>query len=207
MRDGNPNPFRPVRNTWSVFTQAWFAPIAVLLGAFNLLFAFAVATEGGNWDSGNVIGPILLTILAVSMFGGLWLRWRAGRAIKAQPNVVQPPQSLVSAKLLAAVAGVLVITLALLIVGISTRSETRSVPIFFIALVLIGGTALVFGGRAMARAVRSSNLSDKVGLADGMIIVGLLPALAMFWMVIPPLMAIAVIIGVVGTGARFRTAS
>lgn len=203
MRDGNPNPFRPVRNTWSVLTQAWFAPIAVLLGAFNFLFAIAVATEGGTWDAGNVIGPIVLTILGLSMFGGLWLRWRAGRAIKAQPNVAQPPQSLVSTKLIAALTGVLVITLALLIVGISTSST----PIFFVGLVLIGGTALVFGGRAMARAVRSSNLSDKVGLADGMIIVGLLPALAMFWMVIPPLMAIAVIVGVVGTGARFRTAT
>lgn len=64
----------------------------------------------------------------------------------------------------------------------------------------------VVGGRALGRALRSSNIADKAGVADALIIVGTLPALALFWMVIPPLLALAVIVGVLGASPRLRAA-
>ena len=64
-----------------------------------------------------------------------------------------------------------------------------------------------FGTGAVVRAVRSSDLADKAGLADGLIIVGTFPALAMFWMVIPTILALIVIGGVLGTSPKFRPAA
>jgi hypothetical protein len=61
-------------------------------------------------------------------------------------------------------------------------------------------------GRSFARLLRSSNVADKAGLADALIVVGTLPALALFWMAIPPLLALAVIGGVLGTSPRLRAA-
>ena len=85
--------------------------------------------------------------------------------------------------------------------------STGSVPVFFSAMVVIAIAALGFGGRAVVRAVRSSDLADKAGLADGLIIVGTLPSLAMFWMIIPPILALLVIGGVLGTSPKFRPAA
>ena len=44
-------------------------------------------------------------------------------------------------------------------------------------------------------------------LADALVIVGVLPAIGLFWMVIPPILALIVIAGVIGTGVRPRRAS
>ena len=202
MRSNSPEPRCPhLRNTWAVVTQKWFAPIAILVLAFDVLFAIAVVKEGEG--SGRVIGPMLLTLCAVSIAAGLWIRWRAVRVITSRPAPAAAPRRAVSTRTIAGLLAVLVITLALLIIGISSGA----VSVFFLALGLLAICTLVFGGRAVVRAVRSSDLADKAGLADGLIIVGTFTALAMFWMIVPPILALVVIGGVLGTSPKFRAAA
>jgi hypothetical protein len=192
-----------LRNAWAVVTQNWFAPIAVLVGVFNLMASIAVATEAGGQMPGQVIGPMVMTAFALSIFGGLWLRWRAGRAVAARPDPSTHEFPTVSRGQLGKLAAVLVGSLALLVVGVSTGAG----QVFFVGLVLIAGSALVLGGRLLVRALRSADMADKAALANGMIIAGTLPALAFFWMVVPALLAIAVIYGVLGTSPRVRSAT
>jgi hypothetical protein len=189
------------RNAWAVVTQKWFAPVAVLVMVFNLLFAIAVVNEGEG--SGRFIGPVLLVLCAAAIAVGLWMRWRAARVITSRPAPAGAPRRAVSNRTIAGLFAVLGITLALLIVGVSTGA----VSVFFIALGIFAIAAIVFGSRAVMRAVRSSDVADKAGLADGLVIVGTFPALAMFWMIIPPILALAVIGGVLGTSPRFRPAA
>lgn len=203
MQGATPDPRGSrLRNTWGVVTQNWFAPIAVLVGVFNLLASIAVATEADGKMPGTVIGPIVMTAFALSIFGGLWLRWRAGRARSLRPDPAARVPAAVSGRQIGLLAAVLVGSLALLVVGVSTDA----IPVFFVGLVLIAGSALVLGGRLLVRALGSADMADKAALANGMIIVGTLPALAFFWMVVPALMAIAVIYGVLGTIPRVRSA-
>ena len=105
-----------------------------------------------------------------------------------------------SNRTIAGLFAVLAVTLALLVVGISSGS----IPVFVSALGFIGLCALIFGGRAVVHALRSSDVADQAGLADGLIIVGTFPALAMFWMIVPPILALVVIGGVLGTSPKLR---
>ncbi len=191
-----------LRNAWAVATQRWFAPVAVLVIVFDLLFAIAVIQEDGS-NSGQVIGPVLLVLCALAIGTGLRLRWRAARGISAHVAPAGTARRAVSNRTIAGLLAVLGVTLALLVIGRSAGS----VAVFFLALILVGGCALVFGGRFVVRALRSTDVADKAGLADGLIVVGTFPALAMFWMVIPPILALIVIGGVLGTGPRFRPAA
>ena len=76
MRANSPDPrFPHLRNAWAVITQRWFAPLAVLVLVFDLLFAIAVVQTGEG--SGRVVGPIVLSLCAAGIGVGLWLRWRA----------------------------------------------------------------------------------------------------------------------------------
>jgi hypothetical protein len=202
MRANSPGPHESrLRNAWAVVTQRWFAPIAILVLVFNVLFAIAVVKEGKT--SGQIIGPILLTLCAAAIGTGLWLRWRAVRVITSRPAPTSATLRAVSNRTIAAIVAVLGITLALLIVSVSTGA----VSVLFVALGLLVIAALVFGVRAVVRAVRSSDAADRAGLADGLIIVGTFPALAMFWMIIPPVLALLVIGGVLGTSPKFRPAA
>jgi hypothetical protein len=202
MRANSPVPSESrLRNAWAVATQRWFAPIAVLLLVFNLLFAIAVVSDGEG--SGRIVGPVLLALCAAAIATGLWMRWRAARVITARPAPGGASLRAVSNRTIAGIITVLVILLGLLVVGVSTGS----VPVFFSAIAVIAIATIGFGGRALVRAVRSSDLADKAGLADGLIIVGTLPSLAMFWMIIPPILALLVIGGVLGTSPRFRPAA
>lgn len=200
---GSHRPPSRLRSTWRVVTQSWFAPLAVLIGVFDLLASIAVLTEADGTMPGQVIGPILMTTLALSVFGGLRLRWRAGEAIVAAGARDTGVATRVSARQVGWLAAVVVVSFGLLTVGVSTGA----VPVLFVALALFGGTALVLGGRAIATAVRSADMADKLALATGMIIVGTLPAFALFWMVLPPVVAIAVIAGALGTNPRVRPAA
>jgi hypothetical protein len=191
-----------LRNAWAVVTQRWFAPVAVLVIVFDLLFAIAVIQEDGS-NSGQVIGPVLLVLCALAIGTGLWMRWRAARVISTHASPAGTARREVSNRTIAGLLAVLGVTLALLVIGVSAGS----VAVFFLALILVGGCALAFGGRFVVRALRSSDVGDRVGLADGLIVVGTFPALAMFWMVIPPILALIVIGGVLGTGPRFRPAA
>jgi hypothetical protein len=202
MRASSPEPHESrLRNAWAVVTQRWFAPIAILVLVFDVLFAIAVLKEGKS--SGQVIGPILLTLCAVAIGTGLWLRWRAVRVITTRPAPIDGSRRAVSNRTIAGLFAVLGVTLALLIIGVSSGG----VGVFLAAFGFLVICALVFGGRAVVRAVRSSEVADRAGLADGLIIVGTFPALAMFWMIVPPILALLVIGGVLGTSPKFRPAA
>jgi len=203
MRTNSPQPHESrLHNAWAVVTQRWFAPVAILVLVFDLLFAVAVIKEEGS-NSGQVIGPVLLTLCASAIGAGLWLRWRASRVIGARTAAPGEPRRAVSNRTIGGLFAVLGITLALLVVGISAGS----VPVFVAALGFLAICALLFGGRAVVRALRSSDATDQAGLADGLVIVGTFPALAMFWMIVPPILALIVIGGVLGTSPKFRPAA
>jgi len=202
MRANSPEPHESrLRNAWAVATQRWFAPIAVLVIVFNLLFAIAVVKEGKG--SGQVIGPILLTLCALAIATGLWMRWRAMRVITSRPVPMGDTRRAVSKRTIAGLFAVLGVALLLLTIGVSTGAAS----VFFVALGVLVICAIVFGSRALVRALRSSEISDRAGLADGLIIVGTFPALAMFWMIIPSILALVVIGGVLGTSPKFRPAA
>jgi hypothetical protein len=204
MRANAPNPHESrVRNAWAVVTQRWFAPVAVLVIVFNLLFAIAVIKAEDSKMPGQAVGPVLLVLCSVAIGAGLWLRWRAARVITSRPAPAGEPRRAVSNRTIAGLFGVLGVTLALLIVGVSSGSAA----VFFVALGFLAVAVLVFGVRAVIRAIRSSDLADTVGLADGLVIVGTFPALAMFWMIVPPILALVVIGGVLGTSPKFRPAA
>ncbi len=190
----------PLHNAWAVVTQTWFAPIAVLVGLFDLLASVAVIADENGKMPGQVIGPVMMTVLALGLFTGLWLRWRAGRAVETRGHSGQAAGIGSVRQILAVV--VLVLAVALLVVGASTGTAT----VYFSALGVLGTALVVLGGTALVRAIRSTNPSARVGLADALIVVGTLPALAFFWMIIPAVLALAVIGGVLGTSPRLRTA-
>lgn len=188
----------PLRNAWAVVTQSWFAPIAVLLGVFDLLASIAVIADDTSKMPGQAVGPVVMTALALGLFAGLRLRWRAGRADPggfvgvADSNRVR----------VGTLATVVVLAFALLTVGVSTGAAT----VYFVALGLLVGVAALLGGTALVRALRAKDSAHRAGLADALIVAGTLPALAFFWMIIPPLLALAVIGGVMGTNPRLRVA-
>ncbi len=187
---------------WAVVTQSWFAPLALLLGVFNLLASLAVLREEDGKMPGQAIGPVLMSLLALAVFTGLWLRWRAGRALEARGPDPQLEPLPVSRRQLVLLAVALSVSLVLFAIGASTNT----IAVFFVAMAMIAVTALAVGVRIVGRALRSSGFVEKAGLADALIIIGALPALALFWMVIPPILALLVIGGVVGTNPRLRTA-
>lgn len=204
MRTGDPiRDASPGQRLWAAFTQSWFAPMAVLLAVFNMLAAIAVLNEEDGQMPGQVLGPIVMTLLAVSIIVGLLVRRRAADALGAgtSPAVQRRHRR----RAVGPVVAVLVVVAAFgaLTVGVSTGS----IPFFFVALVVIGATAAILGVWLLVRALRSDRAEDRIALADSLIVVGTLPAFGLFWMVVPALLAIAVVAGVVGTGARLRTSA
>jgi len=190
----------PLSNAWAVITQRWFAPIAVLIGVFNLGSSVAIVLDDGSTMPGRVIGPILLALFGLALFSGLRLRWRAAGMIDVRDP--EAPSATGERAQIVPLIVVLVLALALLTVGVSTDAGSA----YFVGLGLLVGVCVVVGGTALVRAVRSSKPSSKGNLADALIVIGTLPALGFFWMIIPPLLALAVIGGVLGTNPRLRVA-
>lgn len=189
-----------LRATWAVVTQNWFAPLAVLVGIFDVLTAIGVATDDNGKMPGQAIGPVILVAFAALLFGGLWLRWRAGCAQVARS--ADPARTVVPARWLAGAVALLVVCLAVMVIGVSAGSRAP----FFAGFGLLAGAGLVVAVWGTRRALRSVDPGTRVALADGMIVVGVLPALALFWMVVPALVALAVIVGVLTTNPRVRPA-
>lgn len=77
-----------VRALWATATQAWFTPLAGVLGLFNVLLAFWVVTDDAGKMPGQVIGPVIVLGLTAALFMGLGLRWRSG-----QPTTAAAPVS------------------------------------------------------------------------------------------------------------------
>ena len=188
----------PLRDAGAVLTQSWFAPLAVLLGVFDLLASIAVLFDDSSKMPGQLVGPIVMTALALGLFTGLRLRWRTGRVDAPGPEVLADSHRV----RIGVIAALLALAFALLTVGVSTGTATA----YFVALGLLVGVAVLFGETALVKALRTRDLAHRAGLADALIVAGTLPALAFFWMIIPPLVALAVIGGVLGTNPRLRVA-
>jgi hypothetical protein len=172
-----------MRAAWAAATQAWFTPVAVLLALFNFLAALAVLRDPNGKMPGQVIGPLVLTTLGIAILAGLWMRWRR----TTEPS--EPPAAPSRWSRVARVALGLVAALAVaaMVVGIS--------PLFALAALVVLVLAVVLWLRTAHRGV----------LADVLIVAGALPALSLWWLIVPAVMALVVIGGVLGTGRREQT--
>ncbi|MGH9042714.1 MAG: hypothetical protein ACRDZ3_21075 [Acidimicrobiia bacterium] len=190
---------------WAAATQSWFAPAAVLLGLFNLLMSVSIAFnfDGENKMPGQLIGPAFMVAVTVCLFRALQLRWRSRQAWShaAAPAAPDAPAAAGRPPLPLAVRLLVLVPIAVLgvaaIVGLGGPG-----PVFLIALLAVGAVAFVALRRRGPAGVRSAEPSPM--LADALIILGTLPALGLFWMVIPPILALLVIGGVIGTNPGGR---
>jgi len=192
---------RPTRRraTWGVLTQNWFAPLAVLVAVFDLLLVINAVAGGESVEPGDVVLAFVLVGLAASVLGGLWLREHAASAAAlARTTARREPR--VGGML--ALVGLLAVVAACMMVGISGGSI---VP-YFVGMALLAVAVVGLGARLVVRAVRASDPRARGALADAMIIVGALPALGFWWAIVPTVVALAVIVGVLTTTPRIRTA-
>ncbi len=197
-----------VRALWAAATESWFTPLAVLVGLFNVLMAAAVlfSLYGESKGPGRVIGPVILLVLATALFAGLCLRWRAGQP----PTVVTPgrgpaPAPDTSRPTVRARIGLGFVAL-LAVVAVALGALASLILLVAGVLTLAGVVVVVRRGGAPAqpRAPKRSAGAEHVILADVLIILGTLPALGLWWMVFPTILALVVIGGVIGTGPNTR---
>ena len=185
-------------------TQSWFTPIAVLLGLFDLVAAVAVATEPDGKMPGQAIGPVFLVGFGISMFVGLWLRWRAqfDRATVNERARRPRPVSATSMLIGLAFLGVVFTALGMMTTPLAT---VVGVSCLIVAVGIAAG-ALRRRNRPVDDAPRPERAAKRSPwLADGLIVAGTLPAIGLWWMVIPPILALIVIGGVIGTQPGTRS--
>lgn len=191
-----------LRTAWSTATQAWFAPVAVLMGAFNLLLGIGIVFNGGgdNTMPGRVIGPMFLAAFAAATFIGLRKRWTALRTPIAAVATDQAPGSRAGA---ASRYGVVLCVLAVLatVVFVWGGGAGRA-PVLAIAGLALAAGAFGLSGRRRGRPAANAPGAEKVG--DALLVLGALPGLAFFWMIVPPILAIIVIAGALGVGPSGR---
>jgi hypothetical protein len=180
---------------WAACTQAWFAPLAVLVGLFNVLLGIGVLVDENGKMPGQVVGPIIMFILAGALFTGLWMRWRSRYGAPAKARSARSMSREAVGLRVAAIAGVM-----LLVAGIIGMMLALVAGVVLLGAV---GVAVLMRRTAASRA-DIPGTPRAVALADVLLIVGTLPALAFFWMVIPPILALLVIGGVIGTGPGAR---
>lgn len=205
-----------VRAMWATVTQAWFTPLAVLLGVFNLVAAVWIAAFDSEAKMpGQAIGPIFLAGFAISMFTGLWLRWRSTVEPRAA-RVVDEKSEARSSRFSAVLLGLAISAIGLIVLGVLTTmlSAVVGVPLLIVVVFVAlrrrqaraGAVASTAPGQPAVGEPEVGRGSRSVVLADALIVVGTLPAIGLWWMVVPPLVAVAVIAGVIGTapGARSR---
>ncbi len=189
-----------VQALWATATQSWFTPLAVLLGLFNMLGAatvlFAIDDSKG---AGRVVGPVILVILSGAMFAGLRLRWRAGQpaTVVDGATAVEPERVTVRARIARGV-------ITLLGVAAIVFGAMGSGFLLIAGVLALAGVVSIAVRRHRARAPRRSAGTEHIALADVLIIIGTLPALALWWLIIPAVLALAVIGGVIGTGPGTR---
>lgn len=195
------------RAAWAVVTQAWFTPVAVLLGLFNVLFAAVVLfnLDGESKGSGRIIGPVILLALAVALFAGLRLRWRSGQSPTAVDRLAGAASDSSRSTLGLRIGLGFVALLAVVAVTVGIVGSLISLIIGVVTLAGVGAVAARRRATpAQPRAPKRSGAAEHVMLADALIMLGTLPALAMWWAVVPAILALVVIGGVIGTGAGTR---
>jgi hypothetical protein len=191
-----------LRAAWATATQSWFTPLAVLIGVFNLLGAvYVIADENGKMP-GQAIGPVLLCLFAVAMFTGLWLRWRSQFDVESTPasGGRRTHRDAIAMRVLVLVAVVL------FAVGMIGFTVALVGGVLALAAVIVIGARRSRPAAVVAAAELRVPRPQSIVLADVLIIVATLPALGLFWIVVPALLAIGVIGGVIGTGPGARRA-
>jgi hypothetical protein len=194
-----------LRAAWATVTQSWFTPLALLVGVFNVLGALFVILDAEGKMPGQAIGTVLLLLLALAMFAGLWLRWRAQFDGDDAPAVAASPSRRPGIALVVlGLAGIVLITIGLVTGGLG----------FAIGVVMIAVAAIAAVGfrrrhtpATAATAATHTPKKTPVAVSDVLIVVATLPSLAFFWTVIPPLVALVVIGGVIGRGPGARQAA
>lgn len=154
------------RGITTALTQAWWAPLAALVALFDVGFAVAVLADEQSTMPGRVVGPALVLVAAIALFAGLMLRVGAPSASGLRRGAGY-----------SAAVVTLAIVAALVIGG--------PVALLLGGLIVLGGMAVLLRGVSRGGAV-----------ADALVMLGTLPALAMFWLIVPALLAVAVIVGV-----------
>lgn len=182
------------RAAWAAATQAWYTPVAVLLAVFNTGAAIAVLSDANGKMPGRVIGPAIMLALAGCILAGLWLRWRATQPAPAPVAPVHAQSTLALRLLLSGVAAV-----AILFVVVGAMASFILLALGILGLV---GLAIVAARRRAPKA--PAGRVQSALLADVLIIVGTLPALGLWWLIFPTIMALVVIAGVIGTGPGTR---
>lgn len=175
-----------LRAAWATLVQAWFTPIAALVGVFNVMLAVGVLRDPEGTMPGRVVGPVVLTLLAIAMGAGLHLRWAARFGDAGS----RPSSGYLAMRAAGGLAALAVAVGAVGLVGVIGGAVT---------LVLAVGVVLLATRRSSGPRPAPSVL-----VADVLIIVGTLPSLVFFWLVFPTVLALIVIAGVIGTGPGTR---
>jgi hypothetical protein len=188
---------------WATVTQSWFTPVAVLVGVFDVLAAvYVIADEDGKMP-GQAIGPVVLCLFAVAMFTGLWLRWRSQFDPEAAPRS-RDRRTRRDAIWMRALVLVAVVFFAVGMIGLTVGLVGG---VLALAAVVVIGARRSRPEAVVTPAPPSAPRTQSIVLPDVLIVVATLPALALFWMVFPTILAIVVIGGVIGTGAGARRAA
>lgn len=178
-----------LRAAWAAMTQAWFAPAAALIVAFDIVLAVGILLDENSTMPGRVVGPLVTLALGLCMATGLLLRSQARwRPASALPGVAPTNRN-------AAVTVLLVLAAVAAVVG---TSAGRAPLLLALLLLLLAGTLFALGRRRAGRGRAGS------AVADPLIMLGTLPGLAFFWMVVPAVLALVVIAGVLSTGPDTR---
>lgn len=179
-----------LRAARAAITQAWFTPAAALIVAFDIVLAVGILLDANSTMPGRVVGPIITLALGLCMATGLFLRsqarWRPATAASGSAPTSRN----------AAVTVLVVLATLAAVVGIATGWASLLVALL---LLLLAG-ALFASGRRRSPDSRAAGSA----LADPLIMIGTLPGLAFFWMVLPTLLALVVIAGVLSTGPGTR---
>lgn len=118
--------------------------------------------------------------------------------------------------LVLAAATAMAIGLSVRVAGAGTRGPRHApyaalaIAVAFVTVATIGGLVIVVLAAVTvvaALAVLSRGTVRSAGVADALILVGTLPALAMFWLVFPALVALAVVVGVLTSRSRSQLAT
>jgi hypothetical protein len=184
---------------WATLTQAWFTPIAALVALFDILMAVGVAFDENSKMPGQLIGPVLMLLLAIGILTGLWIRWRS-----QFDDDTDTPARDTSRRTVLATRCLVVLGIAAITIGAGLVESLALVVVGALTLVLAGLLALRRRRDARDGVVRARRASPV--LADVLIVVGTLPALGLWWMIVPAILALIVIGGVIGTGPRLRRA-
>ncbi len=189
---------------WAVVAQSWFAPVATLVGMFNVLLAAGIFFQPEGTLPGKVVGPAVILVLTIGLFFGLKLRfdaqsaWSGARAGSGSHASRSFGQS-------AAIVTLCAVTVGALAIGVIGSF----IGLFVGILTLAACVVLIVRSKRRSHAALATTGNpqndphrDSFALATVLIVLGTLPALAMFWLVIPATAALVVIGGLLFSGVR-----